>query len=971
MTPDRWARITEIFLAALEKAPGEREAFLTESCPDDALRQEVWKLLEAHEGTSLASPVPRMLAATPRPAVIGRYRIVRLLGEGGMGAVYEAEQDQPRRTVALKVIKTAFASSEMRRRFEHECEALGRLQHPGIAQIHEAGTAESEFGPQPYFAMELIRGESLLRFAEMHSLSTRQRLALMAKVCEAVHHAHQRGIIHRDLKPGNIFVDETGQPKILDFGVARATDADARATRQTDLGQLIGTLAYMSPEQVLGDPLELDTRSDVYALGVILFELMAGRLPYEIGAQVPKAIRTIREQDPARLSAVSRIFRGDIETIAAKALEKDKMRRYSSAAEMAEDIQRYLKDEPIVARPSTATYHIRKFARRHSALVTAAAVTFLVLIAGVITSTLEAARARRAELEAFRQRDAATGAQEAAQKEREAARKVRDRAVSAEQVAIAERDRSVAEQNRADTEAATAKAVSDFLRNDLLSQASPWQQSRPGVVPDAGLTVRAALDRAAARMEGRFSGQPVVEAAIRHTVGDAYASLGLYPEADRHFARVLELRRRALGPAHQDTLATTVAIAEVRMFQGRYAEAEALLREALNAQRRTLGEENENTLYTRMALAELLKVQGKFSLAQQMQASNLRILRRTKGEDDLRTLTSLGHLAIAYLYGGKSADAEPLLIQAVQEQRRVLGEEHPETLLSMHELGMLYSYTARYAEAQSLWTKVLEARRRMLGPDHLNTLAVMVNLADLYRIRGDSASAEAMYTKALQRLRRTFGEEHPYTIGTMANLAVFYQSQDKDALAEALLTKVLEVRRRLLGPEHPDTLVSLRNLGGLYRKQGRYVEADPLLAQAVESGRRVLGVEHPFFKSYLIALGRLRMDEHRDAEAESILREALTEPGAQNVSTWNPDETRSLLGASLAAQGKYAEAEPLLLGGYRALAERGAAPGKERLVREAAERLVQLYSSWDKPGQAAEWRSRMQSSAPASPAAKR
>jgi len=387
-----------------------------------------------------------------------------------MGAVYEAEQDQPRRTVALKVIKPGLASRELLRRFEHESQALGRLHHPGIAQIYEAGTADSGFGLQPYFAMEFIQGASLLKYAEAHQLGTRERLELMVKVCDAVHHAHQRGITHRDLKPGNILVDETGQPKIVDFGVARATDADARATRQTDLGQLVGTLAYMSPEQVLGDPLELDTRSDVYALGVMLFELLAGRLPYEIGRQLTKAVQTIREEDPARLSSISRVYRGDIETIAAKALEKDKTRRYQSAAELAADIQRYLKDEPIVARRATAAYHLRKFARRHSALVAGVAVTFVVLIAGIIVSSSLAARARRAEQEALRQRDTAATAQQTAQKER-------DRAVSAERAATAERDRAVGERKRADDEAATANAIRDFLQNDLLAQANVSNQA--------------------------------------------------------------------------------------------------------------------------------------------------------------------------------------------------------------------------------------------------------------------------------------------------------------------------------------------------------------------------------------------------------------------------------------------------------------------------------------------------------------
>jgi hypothetical protein len=430
------------------------------------------------------------------PKTIGRYHILRLLGEGGMGTVFEAEQEHPRRTVAIKVIKPGFAGSEMLRRFEQESEVLGRLQHSGIAQIYEAGTADSGFGPQPYFAMELIRGESLLRYAEVHQLNTRQRLELMIKVCEGVQHAHQHGIIHRDLKPSNILVDESGQPKVLDFGVARATSGDAPTTRQTDLGQLVGTLAYMSPEQALADPLELDTRSDVYALGVILFELLAGRLPYPIGRQLHEAVKTIREDDPTRLSSVSQAYRGDIETIVGKALEKDKARRYSSAADMAADIQHYFRDEPIAARPPSAVYHLQKFARRHKALVGGMAAVFLVLIAGIIASTWEAARARRAE-------QAAT------------------------------------------TESATAKAVTDFLQNDVLAQASANNQARPDTKPDPDLKVRTALDRAAAGIEGKFAKQPLVEASIRNTIGDTYRDLGLYPEAQRQMERALELRRRA------------------------------------------------------------------------------------------------------------------------------------------------------------------------------------------------------------------------------------------------------------------------------------------------------------------------------------------------------------------------------------------------------------------------------------------
>ena len=391
MDSERWRKVEQLYHAALGVEDSQRAGLIERGCEDDeSLKQEVLSLLaEAKKTGSFLEAPARELAAqalggtTACPSAIGRYRVVRLLGEGGMGAVYEAEQDQPRRLVALKLIKPGFATTETLRRFQHESQALGRLQHPGIAQIYEASTADAGSGPQPYFAMELIHGRPLLEHAEAHKLTARERLALIAKICDAVEHAHQRGVIHRDLKPSNILVDENGQPKVLDFGVARIADSDSPLTRQTNLGQLVGTLAYMSPEQVAGDPLAVDIRSDVYALGVILYELLTGKLPYDLSRKpLPEAVGVIREEEPAPLSSIDHHYRGDIDTMVAKALEKDKTRRYGSAAELAGDVRRYLADEPITARRASATYQLRKFARRHRALVAGSGVVFVVLAGG-------------------------------------------------------------------------------------------------------------------------------------------------------------------------------------------------------------------------------------------------------------------------------------------------------------------------------------------------------------------------------------------------------------------------------------------------------------------------------------------------------------------------------------------------------------------------------------------------------------
>lgn len=1058
MTPGRWAEMKELFSAAKEKPPGGREAFLQGICPDAAVRDDVRKLLEADDRGALQSPVGSMLARPVLPALVGRYRIVRLVGEGGMGTVYEAEQDQPRRRVAIKAIRAGLANPALLRRFEHEAQALARLQHPGIAQIYETGTADSGFGPQPYFAMEFIDGAPLLRYAGERRLGVRQRLELMALVCDAVQHAHQRGIIHRDLKPGNILVDEAGQPKIVDFGVARATDADAQATRDSTFGQLLGTLTYMSPEQVLGDPQELDTRSDVYALGVILYELLAGRLPYETSGQLPVVVQRIREEDPAPLSSINRTCRGDIETIVGKALEKDKARRYSSAAELAADIRRYLKDEPIMARPSTATYHLRKFARRHSGLVAGVVVAFVLLIAGIAASTREAGRALRAEAEALRQRDSAAAAQQAAHNDRDRAvsaeqtlRIERDRAVKAEQAAMVERNRALAEKRHADTESATAAAISDFLRHDLLSQASAISLSRSGERPGPDLKVRTALDRAAASIAGRFDKQPLVEAAIRHTIGDAYWGMGIYPEARAQAVRALELRRRALGDEHPDTLETTILLARVYREEGKYTDAEPLLTRAVEVMRRKLGESNPDTLTAMSDLATLYRLQNKLAQAEPIAERVLEQRRRVLGPEHIHTLESTGNLGVLYAEQSKYAQAEPLFTQTVEAFRRLRGEEDPETVVSMLSLAALYvvetkyglaepilaksvpaaervlgaedphtlsgmstlarvySNTGRYAEAETLSVKVLEMRRRVSGAEHPETLTAMNNLAALYsrqakydvsapllaqvldtrrRVYGEDNrttlnarynlavadsglgkldAAEKLLRENLAAARRLLGDRHPETLTNIAKLASICGQEGKYAEAESLCRPAVEASKSVRGPEHPDTLATLIILAGLYQEQGKFSEADPILTQALETSRRTLGPAHATTRNCAVSLAKVRLQQGKYTEAEALLRGSLDARDDEGPYSWQPFDRRSLLGLSLMEQSKFAEAEPLLVAGYRGLAQRKAVLPATVSLWRAGERIIQLYTNWGRPERAAEWRKEVQPAEPPAP----
>ena len=1103
--PQRWQRVEQLYHAALGHDAAERPDFLREACAGDAaLLREVESLLAADaDSQHFLQPLPddlipgilaRRAPPEPAPAAVGRYRIVRLLGAGGMGAVYEAEQESPRRTVALKIIKPGLATPELVHRFQQEADALGRLQHPGIARIYEASTADTGFGPQPYFAMELIHGPSLLAYADTHRLSTPQRLELAARVCDAVQHAHQRGIIHRDLKPANILVDETGQPKVLDFGVARMIGGEASATLQTHRGELVGTLAYMSPEQITADPLDVDTRSDVYALGVILYELLAGRLPHPPSGSLDRAVQTIREEDAPHLGSLNRAYRGDIETIVAKALEKDKVRRYASATELAADIRRYLRNEPIAARPPSAGYQLRKFAARHKALVASAAAILFVLTAGIIASTAEAARATRAGRIAAQERKYAEANAEAAKHER-------DRAVQAEYAATEEQKRALAEASRADRaaanaraaarradmEAATAKAVNDFLRKDVLAQAGAVAQASANLQPDPDLKVRIALDRAAARIPGAFDGRPLVEAAIRQTIGDAYSELGLYSEAGRQMSAAVELRIRALGPENPETLSSMNQLGELYIDQGKFDEAGKLLTKVLDIRRRVLGPDHRDTLNTMGDLAAAYRRQSKYSDAERLTTTVFERESRTLGSHNPETLNTMAELArlnadqshfpaaeslylkfldvsspvfgagdprrlavvesLAQLYRrqGKHADAEKLLDGTLTLARQVLGPEHTNTAAIMTDLALVYRQEGKYAQAEELYTGALEIQSRVLGEENPATLATITNLANLYRDRsdyrkaepliekvlairrrllgdthsltlrsfndaavfyrdhGDYPKAERLFSQAIAGQRRLFGDEgddtlstednlgvvlgeegkyadaelllarvvgarrrlsgpeHAKTLRIMNDLAVVRREQHRYPEAEALFREVLEARSRNLGPDHPDTLTTMYDLALLYEKEGKLAEAQSLASDLVTLRRSKLGPRHRDTANALALLAGLRLRAGQCAEAEPFLREALSIYDAVTPDNWRRFESRSMMGASLSGQRRYAEAEPLLLSAYSGLLERrGRMPAfNQSSVEQAGASILDLYRDWGNPGKLAEWRERL------------
>jgi len=702
-------------------------------------------------GYETASDVFEEATSVPLPGSIGRYRILRVIGEGGMGIVYEAEQEQPRRTVALKIIRRGIANAELLWRFEMETEALGRLQHPGIAQIYEAGTVDTGFGPQPYFAMELIRGRQPREFAELHNMDTRQRIELMIKICDAVHHAHQRGLIHRDLKPANILVDEDGQPKILDFGVVRVTDSDTRSTTDIEIGQLIGTLPYMSPEQALADPLELDTRTDVYSLGIIFYELLAGHLPYTVSKKIHEAIQTIRDDEPEKISDVNRSYRGDIETIVGTALEKDKTRRYQSAFGLAIDLRRYLKDEPIAARPPTKSYQLRKFTRRNKTLVAGVAAVFLALVAGVIVNARTA--------------------------------------------------------NMVQKEAYNKDAVLQFVAKNIFGLPIPYAQRNFGIPfqwrssLNPNITLKDALDSSVLKIH-ELDNQPLTEAVVLEYIADTYFGLGKYREGADQLEHALALRLREQGHTNPDTLQTGTKLAEAYVDLKRFERAEELAKQIIRDAQQTAGNVDP---YLRRAVSTLVFVYGQ-TTAIGHQSRGLSEIERLLMEDVIdsqRRKSGVANptveFAIGELFSLYTKSKPPdysvgavFMKQIANDWRVALGEGNATTLKVEKQLISFYLMPQpqpRYTEAEAYLESLVEAQRRELGDKNTATQDTINYLVSVYLEQGQPrySKAAALLTSIVEETRRNLGSESPATRNATIDLARVYLQQGRNKDAETLL----------------------------------------------------------------------------------------------------------------------------------------------------------------------------------------
>ncbi len=947
-----------LFDQALQLSADERDAFLDRVCPDPLMRARVEALLAADavtrspldslsEKTSFSispEPKPRYAPEAEGTIIAGRYKLRQQIGEGGMGTVWMADQTEPvKRKVAVKLIRVERGVSKtILTRFEAERQAIALMDHPHIAKLLDAGTTETG---SPFFVMELVKGVPLTVYCDTRKFTIAERLNLFTQICSAVQHAHQKGIIHRDLKPSNILVeshDGKPVPKVIDFGLAKATTGLklSEQTMDTAFGSVMGTPLYMAPEQATFNALDVDTRADVYALGVILYELLTGTTPLTRetvkNAALDEMLRLVREQEAptpsSRLSsaesapsvAASRqtepaklghFLKGELDWIVMKALSKERDRRYETANGFAKDIERFLNHEPVQAGPPSASYRFRKFVQRHKGQVIAASLVLFALLAGVVGTTLGL-------LEARRQTEFARS--EAQAKE------------------VARRD--------AEEQANIAQAVSHFLQWDLLSQADVANQAVAGE-RDPDITVQALVDRAGQKIEGRFAQQPMVEATIRRTLGNTYRSLGKYDKAVAQLDRAVALFSNTLGQDHLETLQCQHDLAWAHRSLGHTEQAEELFIRVIQARERLLG------------------------------------------SDHVDTCTSRGDLAWMYRSLRRTDEAEKLFKQVLQVQSATLEPEDPRTLTTKYNLAGIARDRRQFDLAKQLIEEVLEGRIRTLGIDHPQTLSARNALALVFLEAGKHNLAEPILLQVIKDKTLTLGAEHFHTLNSQHNLAIVYREQRKDDLAERLFQDVLNIQTRTLGADHPDTLKTKSNLANLYWRQRRFDLAEPLFADSLVRAPNKPTIAHPdtqefyrqlidiyertnrpaqaetlwqdlvrFWKSHTLpnqrsylqtlnGLGHNLLKQQKQSEAVPILRECLALGEKTQPDVWSTFNTQSMLGQALLGEQKYADAEPLLVKGYEGMKAREKTIPSQRGIHipEALDRLIELYTATNKP----------------------
>ncbi|HQR05504.1 MAG TPA: tetratricopeptide repeat protein [Gemmatales bacterium] len=1041
-------RVQAVFLAAVEQTErSARAAVLDHECSgDNELRRRVEALLRANDepGSYLDQPavgLPDKQAATeattgfeatqsytsadPTPGVViaGRYTLEQKIGEGGMGEVWVAKQSEPvKRKVALKLIKAGMDSKSVVQRFEQERQALAMMDHPNIAKVLDGGLNADR---RPFFVMELVNGLPLTKFCDETKLGIKERLELFIPICQAVQHAHQKGIVHRDLKPSNILVtmiDGKPVPKVIDFGVAKATSGRlTEDSLSTQFGAVVGTLEYMSPEQAEFSGDDIDTRADIYSLGVILYELLTGLRPIDSKrlkkAALTEMIRIIQKEEPSkpsrRLSTdaslpsmaairqidprkLTNLLRGELDWVVMKCLEKQRDRRYETANGLARDIQRYLADEVVEARPPSLAYKLRKFALRNKVKVIAAGLVFCTLLAGVLGTLAGLLEARRqADAKELARQDEARQRALAEQREREAVGERQKAEVAREQEIVAKND-AVAKRREAEINLGYARKGNEILSSIFTGLDTKTQYAEVG---EFRLALSNNLLKAVRELEGSSIGDPLVVAEMQMNLGESLLALGeanlaievlekahhtreaklgldhpdtlasmhsqamsysLSGNLDKAVAlleQTLKLRTAKLGPDHHETINTMYSLAISYGEKGNLNQALALLEQTWKMQKSKLGENHVKTLTTMNSLGTAYGKIGRLDEAHTLLEQTLKLMRTNLGTDHPETLRCMKNLAGSYNVVRKLDLAIPLMEQILKHQTANLGANHPSTLSTLTSLADGYRTVGKLEQALPLLEQSLKVQTMKLGSDHPETLRSINNLGGLYYSTGKTDQAIPLLEKAYYLRKAKLGAEHPDTLTSMNNLAGIYQVSGKPELALPLVKQSLELRTAKLGQDHPDTLTSLNNLAMVYREAGKLDEALPLMEQTVKRRTAKLGATHPDTLSSLANLGVILLRQKKGIEAEGIFREHLALRLKTNPSDWTTFDAYSLLGDSLLTQKKYAEAESNLLKSYQGLKEQINSIPKRYIIRvsDTLDRMIQLYSEIDKADEVKKW----------------
>ncbi|MFC1572212.1 tetratricopeptide repeat protein [Candidatus Eisenbacteria bacterium] len=844
----RFRALRDILIAARELSGGDRSIYLAKACRDDLdLRDEIKSLLahdESHPevprfGTldvglkEMLSDAVEDLATSEIPERIGNYRILRLLGEGGMGVVYEAEQQDPRRRVALKVISGGvFAGSRRIQLFRREIESLARLRHPGIATIYEAGRSDTG---QHFFTMELVQGKPLQVYCEadrggsiVDQQHLRTRLTLFLDICAAVNYAHQRGVVHRDLKPDNILVTHPAadsgnrmepRTKILDFGLARLTDTDiSLANIASKTGSMWGTLAYMSPEQVAGNREVIDLRSDVYSLGVILYEILTGQRPYNVDASfIHDYLRAIRETPPLRPSGLNRCVRGDVETIILKSLEKDVAQRYQSVSALAGDIERFLGSKPILARPPSTGYQLRRLAARHKtfSIFSASSVLFLLVVAVTMSVLFENQRRER---------------------------------------------------NRAEMEARKAESISGFLQG-MLASVDPAKGEHD-------MTMRAFLDTAAEDADKGLTGQPETLAAVKKTIGETYMALGLYEPALPMIESSLDLYLNMNVEPSIDVGSTLNALAVLHWRTANFSTADSLFRRSLSVYKALLGDVHPRVMRVLNNLAFVYHEQGKASEAEETLRQVLALRRQLPEGYDEDLAESLNNLAGVLIKQGKEEEAEPLLQEALVLKRRVYGLKHPSVAISLVNLAALLHGLGQFEDAEPAYREALDLSREIYGEEHPRVARILNNYASHLNFREEYEAAELLHRESIAMNRKLLGEAHPDFAQDLRNLAFNLLGQGRFAEAETLYRQGLSIVKEKLDSGHPHIGSSCTGLGASLLALGRAEEAEPLIRESLAIREASTPKSERLIAGSKSLLGACLAQLGHPEEAESLLLEA-------------------------------------------------------------------------------------------------